>query len=153
MITVFVEGKTVFNAVSRTRLARKIENFTGLNPGPVRCCRVYRFPGGLAYEKVVLIASRLLSDPVTESFRFNRGLDQGESAVEIRLLEGESDISGQAVSSAAMDLGVHIHGAVRTGKLYLFMRKIRRTHLSRIAENILCNTVIERYSIIGGLRG
>lgn len=123
---------------------------TGMaTPPEVKSVPIYRLEGALSAGDVKKIASCLLADPVTETFRVRTEPSvpgKGEHSVEVWLKHGVTDTVAESVVKAVADLGIAVPIKVKTGHAYLFATRDRDA-VRRIAERLLANPIVQEYTI------
>ena len=128
---------------------------TGMaTPPAVRSVPVYRLEGSLSEEDVEKVASRLLADPVTETYRVRTEASvpgKGEHVVEVWLKPGVTDTVADSVVKAVDDLGISVPIKVKTGHAYFFAT-CDKGAVRRIAERLLANPIVQEYTISGAHR-
>ena len=72
------------------------------------------------------------------------------SAVEVYYKIGGTDTVAETVSIGINDIGIKRTFSIRTGKKYYLGNNLSRQEIKKIAEKILCNTVVQKYEIIDG---
>jgi len=121
----------------------------------VQVSNLYFLRGSLVPEALDRIATELLVDPVVEGYRWQaigppvRGgpLDKIPHAIEVGLHPGVTDPVATHLLKRAHLLGITALKAVTTGARYVFEGDLTPDDLHRIARQILCNDVIQFYTL------
>ncbi len=108
--------------------------------GPVSVARVFLIDADATAEQMKRVANELLADPVVDTAQFNPAT--AGSRIELHLKPGVMDPVAASTEMAVRDMGIAVR-EVRTGKAYLFERKLDRRTLEQIATRALANGVIE----------
>ncbi|MFO7742732.1 MAG: phosphoribosylformylglycinamidine synthase subunit PurL [Anaerolineae bacterium] len=115
--------------------------------------------GELSASEVKRLAKELLVDPIVEGYRWwsgrsvpalqaERKADQGaELAVEVGYRPGVTDPVAEHLLRRARALRIGSVKGVATGARYLFTGDLASSDLHQIAEQVLCNDVIETYTL------
>lgn len=124
----------------------------------VRASTLYFLKGSMDERTVDEIASRVLADPVLQTYRVSAGMkqrDSGETAIEVHYQPGVMDPVALSAVSAIDDLprraapdGARIT-AVRTARRYRIDGARSAEELERIAHQVLANDCIESVFIQG----
>ncbi len=134
---------------------------SALTPLPNSRSVIFTFlRGDLGPEDVDRIARELLVDPVVEGFRAHQiastplnPSDEGmtpsgdASVIEVGFHPGVTDPVAAHVLRRARMLGTADLEAVTTGKRYQLAPYLADTNLHRIAREVLCNEVIQSYTL------
>jgi phosphoribosylformylglycinamidine synthase II len=123
-------------------------------PGPtrVRISSLFFFRGALATQTIERLAVELLADPVVEGFRWRRAdvssaQDGLRQVIEVSLLPGVTDPVATHLFHRARLVGIDSLEAVTTATRYEFEGDLSVDDLHTIAREILCNDVIQRYTL------
>jgi phosphoribosylformylglycinamidine synthase len=148
------------------RVKREIEHFLHLSVAEVRTIDVYTVDAALSWEELDQAAAGPLCDPVIQDRSIDRPialtrpaatLSQGERglsfgwAVEVGFRPGVTDNVGRTAREAIEYLTARQFQpgeAVYTAVQYLFSGDLTRTDVERIATGLLCNTLIQRFTIL-----
>ncbi|MBN2391457.1 MAG: phosphoribosylformylglycinamidine synthase subunit PurL [Anaerolineae bacterium] len=132
-----------------------IESVTG-----VHISNLYFLRGGLTSEEVERIATEFLVDPIVEEYRWfppSGGVTllssppvggiEGGKPIEVGFHPGVTDPVAKHLLHRAHQLGISALEAVVTGIRYVFDGPVSPAELRRIAEELLCNPVIQSYTL------
>ena len=119
---------------------------------------LYFLRGHLDYDEVSRIAEQLLADPIVERYRVAQlpaltdattDDETGEDAgvIEVGFHPGVTDPVATHLLHRARAVGVQGLQAVTTGTRYRFEGAVDATMLHRIAREVLCNEVIQSYTL------
>lgn len=118
--------------------------------------RLYFLQGSLTPNDVELVASELLADPVTETYRHIKigtdtsGLDEnidGLHIIEVTLLPGVTDPAAENLIHAATLLGINGLRLAATAHRYELTGELSSDDLRRLTTDVLSNQVIQRHTI------
>jgi len=134
------------------RIKREIEHFLHLPAAEVATLDVYTVDAALSLEELERVAAGPFSDPVIQEWSINRPLAAGfDFAVEVGFRPGVTDNVGRTAREAVEYLtgrgftdGEGVYYAVQ----YLLRGPLTVADVERIATGLLCNTLIQRYSIL-----
>lgn len=124
----------------------------------VRSSRIYFLEGPLSEADVILVATELLTDPVSETCEVRAGFgerDDREATIEIQTLPGVTNPVAMSTLEAARRLLHARRGSevlvdqVRTARRYEILGAAGVADLEQIAESVLANDCIERWYIDG----
>jgi phosphoribosylformylglycinamidine synthase len=118
----------------------------------VQVSDLYFVRGDLSVSAVERLASDLLADPVVEGFRCAQAApatspDDPACAVEVGYRPGVTDPVARHLMQRAAHLGGDPIEAAATGTRYAFDGNLSAADLHRIARELLCNDVIQRYAL------
>ncbi len=116
----------------------------------VQIRNLYFLRGELREGDVERIAGEFLADPVVEDYQwFLLPLPSGDetSRIEVTLHPGVTDPVARHLLHRARQLGVTALDAVTTGTCYWFDGPCSPADLQRIAGELLCNAVIQSYTL------
>jgi len=125
----------------------------------VRVSELTFLRGALSARDVERLADELLVDPIVEGYRWwsgrsvaalqaRRRADQGaDLAVEVGYRPGVTDPVADRLQRRMRALGIGCVDAVATGTRYVFTGDLSERDLHVIAEQILCNDVIQTYAL------
>lgn len=121
-------------------------------PVRVRVAHLYWLEGDLDASGVQLLATRLLTDAVSQEYRFSGDAAETGWAAEIHLKAGVTDAVGESVLKGARDLGIHGLRRVATGNKVYFLTPLTREDVARLCERLLVNDVVQTYQlrVLGG---
>jgi len=130
-------------------LVRDIYDLGIATVSSVRVVDVYWLDADLPSDKLNLICSCLLADPVTQDYRCEPN-PSGESrtgsgyhTVEVTYNAGVTDPVEDSIMKAVRDLGVEGVGGVKTAKLYLIQGQLDARQLETICSRLLVNPIIQ----------
>lgn len=134
------------------RIKREIEHFLHLAVDEVRTIDVYTVDAALSTGELEQAASGPFSDPVIQVWSIDRPLAAGfDFSVEVGFRPGVTDNVGRTAREAVSYLtgrpfadGEGVYYAVQ----YLLKGKLSATDVEKIATGLLCNTLIQRYSVL-----
>jgi phosphoribosylformylglycinamidine (FGAM) synthase PurS component len=134
------------------RIRREIEHFLHLAVDEVRTLDVYTVDLPLEASQLEQAAAGPFSDPVIQEWSIDRPLACGfDYAVEVGYRPGVTDNVGRTAREAAEYLagrsfedGQGVYYAVQ----YLLKGSLTSTDVEQIATGLLCNTLIQRYSVL-----
>ena len=113
----------------------------------VRTATLYWIEGALDAQTVDRIAAKLLADPITQTYAFDRQSDSTETwAVEVQFKPGVTDAVGDSTVKGIKDLGVTGVNRVQTGYKYWLTGVLNAELLETIAQRLLMNDVIQTFS-------
>ncbi|MBN2145528.1 MAG: phosphoribosylformylglycinamidine synthase subunit PurL [Candidatus Aureabacteria bacterium] len=148
-----IKRKPAFKDGRENKVLDVIREDTGIKPLSVRLIQVYHLFGEYTGHDLNRLILELFCDPVCQeasaSFHFARNMDH-DFVIEVAYLPGVTDNVGR---TAAKGIG-HILGReikdshVRSAWLYLFKGLRSKKEAEHIAKKVLCNTLIEQYSIL-----
>ena len=134
------------------RIKSEIEHFLHLPVSSVRTIDVYTVDGSLSPAELQDVAAGPFSDPVMQDWSIDQPTATGfDFAVEVGFRPGVTDNIGRTAREAIEYLtgrpfspGEGVYHAVQ----YLISGTISREETERIATELLCNTLIQRYTIL-----
>ncbi len=119
----------------------------------VEVADLYFLAGNLSEQAADRIAGELLSDPVVTTYRAI-ALDRGQPAagaedwwVEVCLLPGVTDPEAESVLATAARIGADGLEAAASATRYRLYGDLTERDVHLIAQRLLCNSVIQRYTI------
>ena len=134
------------------RIKREIEHFLHLTVDEVSTIDVYTVDSALSQEELQSVASGPFSDPVIQAWSIDRPLGAGfDYAVEVGFRPGVTDNVGRTAREAVEYLTgrkFNSGDGVYTSVQYLLKGKLSLADVERIATGLLCNTLIQRYSVL-----
>ncbi|HPX60510.1 MAG TPA: AIR synthase-related protein [Deltaproteobacteria bacterium] len=134
------------------RIRREIEHFLHLAVDQVRTIDVYTVDSGLSQEELRSAAAGPFSDPVIQLWSIDRPLAADfDYAVEVGFRPGVTDNIGRTAREAIEYLTGRRFGSgegVYTSVQYLISGKLTQADVERIATGLLCNTLIQRYTVL-----
>ena len=122
----------------------------------VACQDLYFIQGALSPSELEQLATRLLHDPVTQSIRWDTpaltdppaGGLRSAHPIEVALRPGVTDPVAEQIVRAAHLLGVSGVQAASTGQRFIVQGDgLQADDLHRLADRLLCNPVIQRYTL------
>jgi phosphoribosylformylglycinamidine synthase II len=118
----------------------------------LRISSLFFLRGALAPQDLDRLAVELLADPVVEGFHWQRAdthlsPDQPQNVIEVGLLPGVTDPVATHLLHRAQLLDIGPLEAVTTAMRYEFEGDLSIDSLHTIAREILCNEVIQRYTL------
>jgi len=134
------------------RIKREIEHFLHLAVDEVRTIDVYTVDAVLTNQELEQAASGPFCDPVIQGWSIDRPLAAGfDYIVEVGFRPGVTDNVGRTAREAVAYLtgrpfaaGEGVYYAVQ----YLLKGSLAAADVEKIATGLLCNTLIQRYSIM-----
>ena len=134
------------------RIKREIEHFLRLAIDEVRTIDVYTVDSALAQDELESSADGPFSDPVIQVWSIDRPLAAGfDFAVEVGFRPGVTDNVGRTAREAVEYIigrpfaeGEGVYYSVQ----YLLKGALSAADIEKIATGLLCNTLIQRYSIL-----
>nr|WP_290666213.1 phosphoribosylformylglycinamidine synthase subunit PurL [Ardenticatena sp.] len=129
--------------------------FSSLTRCQVR--RLFFIRGRLRPEDLDRIARRLLTDPVTETYQIlpqsstfpppSPDTAPPDAIIDVTWLPGVTDPVAENLLRAARLIGVDTIEAAATGTSYHVWGLTETDEVAHLAEEVLCNTVVQRYSL------
>lgn len=108
----------------------------------VRTVKVYRFQG-ITKKEAILLAQKLLTDPLTEKFTVNKRVDfQTTHIVEIAYKPGVMNPEVASIMQATKVLGV-VPKAVDSSHEYAFFGELPEKQVNKIINSLLVNKTVE----------
>ena len=135
------------------RVADLLAQIAQLGLDQVRSVRVsdlYFLRGELAPADLERLATELLADPVVEGFRIGTlpaPPEEEGAVVEVGFHPGVTDSVAENLLQRAHLLGIGSVEAASTGTRYVFERGLAEGDLRQIAEQVLCNDVVQTYAL------
>ncbi|MBI1922424.1 MAG: phosphoribosylformylglycinamidine synthase subunit PurL [Geobacter sp.] len=134
------------------RIKREIEHFLHIAVEQVRTLDVYTVDADITPEELEKAAAEPFSDPVIQSYSIDAAAAGSfDWLVEVGFRPGVTDNVGRTAREAVEYLTGRAFQAgegVYTSVQYLFSGKLTKDQVERIATGLLCNTLIQRYSIV-----
>jgi phosphoribosylformylglycinamidine synthase II len=123
--------------------------------GQVRSVQVsdlYFVRGELTHADLERLAQEILADPVVEDYRLRpadapSGEAKSGQVVEVGFHPGVTDPVAENLLQRAHLLGIGTVEAASTGTRYVFEGDLTKDDLKQIAEQVLCNEVIQTYAL------
>ncbi len=127
-------------------------------PSAAHVSNLYFLRGDLDHDQVSLIAEQLLVDPVVERYRVaslpaptgatpEDGAARADGIIEVGFHPGVTDPVATHLLHRARAVGVQGLAAATTGTRYRFEGDLDPATLHRIAREVLCNEVIQSYTL------
>ncbi len=116
----------------------------------VQVSTLYFLRGDLSPAELDRLASELLADPVVEGYRCGPAGGAAEEpgpVVEVGFHPGVTDPVAENLLRRAHLVGIGSVEAAATGVCYRFAEGIDPAGLERIAREVLCNEVVQRYAL------
>jgi phosphoribosylformylglycinamidine synthase II len=138
------------------RVADLLAQIAQLGLGNIRSAQVsdlYFLRGELTQADLERLAQELLADPVVESYHTQElssslmGGTEGARVVEVGFHPGVTDPVAENLLQRAHLLGIGTVEAASTGKRYIFEGDLTKDDLQQIAEQVLCNEVVQTYAL------
>jgi phosphoribosylformylglycinamidine synthase len=134
------------------RIKGEIEHFLRLPAKAVRTIDVYTVDAELSAEELSQAAAGPFSDPVIQHYTIDAPAAAGfDFLVEVGLRPGVTDNIGRTAREAVEYLTgrpFQVGEGVYTSVQYLISGPLSREDVERIATGLLCNTLIQRYTIL-----
>lgn len=134
------------------KAAKKIKDFLEIDVERVKTVFVYTIDADLKRKEVEAIASGPFSDPIIQKFSIDKPLDKDfDFSIEVGFKPGVTDNVGKTAKEAIECLlrkRLREEERVYTSTLYLIKGNLSEEDAKRIAEDLLANTLINRYHII-----
>ncbi|MBW4056262.1 MAG: phosphoribosylformylglycinamidine synthase, partial [Proteobacteria bacterium] len=134
------------------RIKREIEHFLHLDFEEVRTLDVYTLETDLTNDEIEQAAAGPFSDPVIQVWSIDRPLAADfDFAVEVGFRPGVTDNVGRTAREAVAYLTGRPFAAgdgVYYSVQYLLKGHLTTADVEKIATGLLCNTLIQRYSIL-----
>jgi phosphoribosylformylglycinamidine synthase II len=129
-------------------IKRRIGEDLSINVDTVRTIEIYTFDAALSNEQVKLLGEKLFADPVIQEYSEMPLASDFSWLIEIGYRAGVTDNVGATAKKASEDiLKKSIHG-VYFSRQYLISGNITKEDASKIAGELLANSLIERWKII-----
>ena len=115
----------------------------------VRVVDIYWLDAELAQDKLELICSRLLADPVTQEYWYGEyphldgEADPNQHSIEVAYNAGVTDPIEATICKALNDLGITGVRAIRTARRYLIDGRLDNSQLEAISSKLLVNPIIQ----------
>lgn len=148
-----IKYKNNFNDGREKSLLHVIEEDTGIKLDSVKIIDIYNIFGEYNPDELILLKDELFCDPVYQEgstdFYYAKNLDYN-FCIEVSYLPGVTDNVGRtAAKGISSILKRKIKSSdVRSSLLYLFSGSIDNVKKEKIAKNVLCNNLIENYTIL-----
>jgi phosphoribosylformylglycinamidine synthase II len=134
------------------RIKREIEHFLQLPVAQVRTIDVYTVDTFLSAPELAAVASGPFCDPVIQTFAIDKPTARGfDFLVEVGYRPGVTDNVGRTAREAVEYLTgrpFQPGEGVYTSVQYLLSGGLTPTDVERIATNLLCNTLIQRFQVL-----
>ena len=115
----------------------------------VRVVDIYWLDAELAQDKLELICSRLLADPVTQEYWYGEyphldgEADPNQHSIEVAYNAGVTDPIEATICKALNDLGITRVRAIRTARRYLIDGRLDNSQLEAVSSKLLVNPIIQ----------
>jgi phosphoribosylformylglycinamidine (FGAM) synthase PurS component len=125
--------------------------------------QIYRIKGEITKAEAQKIASQLLSDKITETYKISvcetkncscggvdfssLPADSSASLIEVFYKKGVTDTTAESVVKAVKDLGIKTEIKAAAGHKYYVYGRLSGNVLNNIATKLLANTLIQEYNI------
>ncbi len=131
-------------------LKRRILDYFGVNVSRIKVTDVYTIVGEIDEKVVEHLAKDLFLDPVIQEFSINdRNLPPFDFLLEVGFKPGVTDnVAKTAKSSIVSYLGEAKEIEVYTSKQYLFLGNLTKEEIDTIANSLILNSLVERYTIV-----
>jgi phosphoribosylformylglycinamidine (FGAM) synthase PurS component len=103
--------------------------------------------GNLTKPQIKKIKNNLLTDDIVEISNIYSASKKTTHKIEVWLKSGVTDVVGESVKEAILDMGMKNISDVRCGEVYYIKGKIAKTKLEFLAEKILVNPLIHSYQV------
>jgi phosphoribosylformylglycinamidine synthase subunit PurSL len=121
--------------------AQRVLDSVGLTG--VSTTTVYRLEG-ISDDEAILLADRLLTDPISQRRTINQPPDEDKGpVVEVANKPGVMDPAAGTLHKAARDLGVQL-AAATTSTEYTFHGDVSHQDVHRIVSSLLCNKTVQQ---------
>jgi phosphoribosylformylglycinamidine synthase len=134
------------------RIRKEIEQLLQLQITAVRSIDVYTVAAELSAQELAEAAAGPFSDPVIQNWRMDAPLAAGfDYAIEVGFRPGVTDNTGRTAREAVEYLTGRRFGSeenVYYSVQYLLSGTLAPAEVEKIATGLLCNTLIQRYSIL-----
>ena len=150
MYEIEILSKTGFKNVRGEHVLSDIMQLGVKDVKKVEYSPLYKVEGAINAFEAKTIASELLSDKITESFKVTKDGDNSKakaSVIEVWFKRGVTDTVAESVVKAVKDLGIDKEISVKTGHKYYLYGNISSAVLNNIATKLLANTLIQEYKI------
>ncbi|MBN1862954.1 MAG: phosphoribosylformylglycinamidine synthase subunit PurL [Dehalococcoidales bacterium] len=131
-------------------LVRDIHDLGISSVSRVRVVDIYRLDADLSAEKLELICRRLLADPVTQEYRYDKPGryapdEAGDTShsIEVAYNAGVTDPVEATITKALADLGISGVRAIKTARRYLIQGELDKAQLATICDKLLVNPIIQ----------
>ncbi|MHB9032624.1 MAG: phosphoribosylformylglycinamidine synthase subunit PurS, partial [Anaerolineae bacterium] len=113
---------------------------------------LYFMRGKIDDAQVAQLCSELLADPIVQTYWQGPvdavpAVEPGMQRIEVGLLPGVTDTVAANLLQRAHLLGITGLAAAATAQRYLVYGSVTEVELQRIAQRLLCNDVIQYYSL------
>lgn len=115
----------------------------------VRVGRLFSLKGNITKAQVKRIANGLLTDKVVEDciLNYRTGKKNNLHKIEIWLKLSATDVVGESVKEAILDMGVNGISDARCGFAYYIEGKVSKSRLDFLTRKILANPLIHNYKV------
>lgn len=146
-----VSVKSDFSDPVGESVRKDIAEDLGLQVDSVRTVDVYSTNIKLTQRELEEAARGPFSDPIVQVYSIDEPLTAKDYdwLIEVGFRPGVTDNVGMTAKDAIENLlGRKVEGAVFTSRKYLIKGNIRKAQVSRIAKDLLANSLIERWEIV-----
>lgn len=151
----FIGEKMIIEIWTKEKYAKNEQNafiarlaHAGLKVKTARLSRLYRIDADFSRETFSKIASQLLTDNITEHSSLSPGKAGLKNAyrVEVWLKDSVTDVVGESVKEAVLDVAGKLPAAVRFGRAY-YVACDSELKLKRAVSKTLVNEVVNKFKI------
>ncbi|MDR3111913.1 MAG: phosphoribosylformylglycinamidine synthase subunit PurS [Elusimicrobiota bacterium] len=146
MYEIEITSKKEFKNVKGIKTLSDVLDFGIKNIQKIDYCSLYAIDGDIKFQEAETIASELLSDKITETYKLNRS-SYNIPVLDIWYKEGVTDATAESVVKAVRDLNICKKIQVKTGHRYCFYGKMSKASIENIAVKLLANVLIQEYEI------
>lgn len=113
---------------------------------------VFRIEGDISPREIETIASRLLTDAITETYSIlqpdtvQKNHKSGHE-IEVWFKSGVTDAVASSVLKGMCDLGIDKNIIVKTGRKYVFEGAITKKTVEEIANRLLVNHMVQEFKL------
>jgi phosphoribosylformylglycinamidine synthase II len=148
-----VRHKPVLRDGREDRLLTIIEEDTGLKPESVHLVNAYTLFGEYSEKELGRLRDELFCDPVSQDGATGHEIGRSikcDYAIEVAYKQGVTDNVGRTAARGVSDIVERTvpSSSVLSSMLYLFTGSQSPAEQERIARKVLCNELIEQYTIL-----
>ena len=131
------------------RLSRQISGLGIAGVNTVSVSDLYFIEGDLPAAELQRLVGALLVDGILEQARPGAPLpvNSGEHVIEATLLPGVTDSAAESLRGGAAIIGIEGLGQIAVGQRYLLTGSLDAAAVTRIAESLIINKVVQTYAI------